>query len=110
MRACSPDVIDWIPRFSEGNTDTAQSSPPDYETLLARLSTEIDEVKTHLSQVRLKERRWSLLVNAYGITLWAVWVGLWYVRGLPLGLFRIDSQSLEYKAIGGGGIAAGPIL
>jgi hypothetical protein len=61
-----------------------QSSKPDYETVLAQLATDINDAKIHLSEIRLRERRFTLLVNAYGIALWAVWVGLWWVRGLPL--------------------------
>ena len=87
-----------------------QSSKPDYETLLSGLSGDIEEVKVHLSEIRLRERRWSLLVNAYGVAIWAVWVGLWWIRALPLGLFRLSGDSVEGKAIGIGGIAAGPFL
>lgn len=92
------------------NIADTQSSAPDYETLLARLSTEIDETRVHLSEVRLRERRWSLLVNLYGIALWAVLVGLWWTRHLPLGLFGWRSDGLEAKAVGAGIVGAAPVL
>ncbi|WVW83442.1 hypothetical protein I302_105463 [Kwoniella bestiolae CBS 10118] len=87
-----------------------KSSPPDYETLLARLATDINEAKTHLSEIRLRERRFSLLINLYGIALWAVWVGLWWVHGLPLGLLGLSQHDTEGRIIGASGIALGPIF
>ncbi|ORY32080.1 hypothetical protein BCR39DRAFT_524090 [Naematelia encephala] len=87
-----------------------KSAAPDYETLLSRLATDIDDAKTHLSEIRLRERRALLLVNAYGIALWAVWVGLWWVGGLPFGLLGWDARGRNAKVVGGAGIAAGPIF
>ncbi|WWC85216.1 uncharacterized protein L201_000075 [Kwoniella dendrophila CBS 6074] len=86
------------------------SSPPDYETLLARLATDINEAKTHLSEIKLRERRVSLLINLYGIGLWAIWLGLYWVHGLPLGLIGLSQHDTEGKAIGVAGIALGPIF
>lgn len=64
----------------------------------------------HLSEVRLRERRWSLLVNLYGIALWAVLVGLWWTRTLPLGLFGWRQDGMEAKVIGAGIVGAAPLL
>ncbi|OCF44712.1 hypothetical protein I317_01401 [Kwoniella heveanensis CBS 569] len=88
----------------------SQSSSPDYETVLARLATDINEAKTHLSEIRLRERRISLLINLYGIGLWALWVGLWWVHGLPLGLIGLSHKDVEGKAVEIAGIAGGPIF
>ncbi|WWD15691.1 hypothetical protein CI109_100113 [Kwoniella shandongensis] len=88
----------------------SKSSPPDYETLLARLATDIAEAKTHLSEIRLRERRFSLLVNAYGVALWAIWTGLWWVNGLPLGLIGLSHYDLEGRVIALGGILGGPVF
>ncbi|WWC61420.1 uncharacterized protein I303_104004 [Kwoniella dejecticola CBS 10117] len=87
-----------------------KSSPPDYETLLARLATDINEAKTHLSEIRLRERRVSLLINLYGIALWAIWVGLWWVNGLPLGLIGLSHHDAEGRIIGAVGIAGAPFF
>ncbi|WVF72482.1 hypothetical protein IAT40_007297 [Kwoniella sp. CBS 6097] len=88
----------------------SKSSSPDYETVLARLATDINEAKTHLSEIRLRERRISLLINLYGIGLWALWVGLWWVHGLPLGLIGLSHKDVEGKAVEIAGIAGGPIF
>ncbi|WVR04954.1 hypothetical protein IAU60_001966 [Kwoniella sp. DSM 27419] len=88
----------------------SKPSKPDYETVLARLATDINEAKTHLSEIRLRERRTSLLINLYGFGLWAVWVGLWWLDGLPLGLIGLSHRSTEGRAVGAAGIAAGPIV
>lgn len=63
----------------------------------------------HLSEIRLRERRLRLLVNLYGLGAWAVWVGLWWIRGLPLGLLGLR-EGQEARVVGGAGVAAGPIL
>ncbi|WVQ98457.1 hypothetical protein IAU59_005582 [Kwoniella sp. CBS 9459] len=88
----------------------SKSASPDYETVLARLATDINEAKTHLSEIRLRERRISLLVNLYGIGLWALWVGLWWVHGLPLGLIGLSHRDVEGKAVEMAGIAGGPVF
>lgn len=82
----------------------------DYETLLSRLASDVHDAKVHLSEIRLRERRFGFLVNLYGLALWAVWAGLWWVNGLPFGLLGWDHGGLEAKAVGGGGLLAGPIL
>lgn len=98
-------LLKWRPMLT-----SLQNSKPDYETLLAKLSTEIDEARVHLSEVRLRERRWSLLVNLYGIALWAVLVGLWWTRHLPLGLLGWSSDGMEAKIVGTSIVAAAPVL
>jgi hypothetical protein len=93
----------------DGKADT-KGSKPDYETLLAQLSSQIDESRVHLSEIRLRERRWSLLINLYGIALWAVLVGLWWTRTLPLGLLGWRSDGTEAKIIGAAIVGAAPVL
>ncbi|RSH95655.1 hypothetical protein EHS25_000747 [Saitozyma podzolica] len=88
----------------------SKSSKPDYETVLAQLATDINDAKIHLSEIRLRERRFTLLVNAYGIALWAVWVGLWWVRGLPLGLVGLSFNDVEGRLLGAGGVLVGPVF
>ena len=87
-----------------------QAAPPDYETVLARLATDINDAKVHLSEIRLRERRLSLLVNLYGIGAWVVWVGLWWVRGLPFGLLGWTAGGVESRVVGIAGMAGGPLL
>ena len=86
-----------------------QPESTDYESLLAKLANDITEAKTHLSEIRLRERRSSLLINAYGLAAWAVWAGLWWVRGLPFGLLGWNPDGYEWRAVGGGGVAIGPL-
>ena len=78
--------------------------------MLARLATEINDAKLHLSEVRLRERRYSLLLNAYGVGLWAIWFGLWWFQGIPWGLIGWYEGGSAARAAGVGGVVAGPIL
>lgn len=87
-----------------------RSAEPDYETVLSRLATEVQDAKIHLSEIRLRERRFSLLVNLYGLGLWGIWAGLWWLRRLPFGLVGWAHEDLEAKAVGTSGVLAGPVL
>ena len=93
-----------------GRTTNKKSSTPDYETLLSRLSSDISDAKIHLSEIRLRERRSALLITLYGLGLWALWAGLWWVGGLPFGLLGWDRAGMEVKIVGAAGVGVGPIL
>lgn len=82
----------------------------DYETVLSRLASDVHDAKVHLSEIRLRERRMGFLTNLYGLGLWALWLGLWWMRSIPFGLLGWDHDGLEAKAVGAGGIIAGPVL
>ncbi|KAK4684072.1 endoplasmic reticulum junction formation protein lunapark, partial [Tremellales sp. Uapishka_1] len=88
----------------------SKPQPTDYETLLAHLSTEIQEAKTHLSEIRLRERRLSLLLMLYGVAAWSFWTGLWYLHALPFGLVGWTNDGVEARAASLAGIALGPIV
>ncbi|EJT47020.1 hypothetical protein A1Q1_04263 [Trichosporon asahii var. asahii CBS 2479] len=88
----------------------SKSGSKGYEERLAKLASEIEAAKTHLSEVRLRERRFKLAINAYGIGLWAIWVGLWYFDQIPWGLVGWSSHGNEARAVGTAIVAAGPIL
>jgi hypothetical protein len=95
---------------SQGRRTDKKPSAPDYETLLSRLSSDISDAKIHLSEIRLRERRSALLITLYGLGLWALWAGLWWVGGLPFGLLGWDREGMEVKIVGAAGVGIGPIL
>jgi len=55
----------------------------DYETILASLVKNIEERQIRLSEIRLRERRTSLLVTIYTMASWVVYVAFWYLNLLP---------------------------
>ncbi|KAI0821859.1 hypothetical protein BC628DRAFT_1392556 [Trametes gibbosa] len=70
-----------------------KSQPVDYEQVLAALSTDIQKRQTHLSEIRLRERRATLLFSVYAILLWIVYTSMWYKDFLPtLTSHRRNSQ------------------
>lgn len=77
---------------------------------MAKLAADIHEAKVHVSETRLRERRLRLLVNAYGVALWAVWFGLWWMNGLPWGLIGWSGHDTQPKVIGAAGVMLGPVL
>jgi hypothetical protein len=108
-------IFSWFSKVSfdlplaRDKTDEKPSAP-DYETLLSRLSSDISDAKIHLSEIRLRERRSALLITLYGLGLWALWAGLWWVGGLPFGLLGWDREGMEVKVVGAAGVGIGPIL
>lgn len=89
---------------------TAQAKATDYETVLAQLATEIDDAKQNLAEIRLRQRRFTLAVNAYGLGLWAIVLSLWYFGGLPWALIGWDAEGTEARVVGVVGVVAAPFL
>ncbi|KAF9002249.1 hypothetical protein BDQ17DRAFT_1280535 [Cyathus striatus] len=55
----------------------------DYETILSALASDIQKRQTKLSEIRLRERRATLVVTLYTLAAWVVYVSLWYMNVLP---------------------------
>ncbi|KAG8957531.1 hypothetical protein FRC00_003824 [Tulasnella sp. 408] len=65
-----------LPRISI--TFKQKDDPDDYERVLASLSLSISSAQTRLSEIRLRERRSTLLVTLYAIGFWMLYVLLWW--------------------------------
>ncbi|KAH9933000.1 uncharacterized protein B0H18DRAFT_852123, partial [Fomitopsis serialis] len=61
----------------------SKAQPEDYEQVLASLGNDIAKRQQHLSEIRLRERRSTLLFSVYALALWGLWAGLWYADYLP---------------------------
>ncbi|CDO71067.1 hypothetical protein BN946_scf184844.g71 [Trametes cinnabarina] len=61
----------------------SKSKPEDYEQELARLAQDIQKRQTHLSEIRLRERRATLLFSVYAILSWIIYTSMWYKDFLP---------------------------
>ncbi|KZO94282.1 hypothetical protein CALVIDRAFT_501904 [Calocera viscosa TUFC12733] len=55
----------------------------DYENALSKLAESIDTKKAQLADIRLRERRATLLFTLYSLLLWIVYTGAWYLELLP---------------------------
>ncbi|PFH48982.1 hypothetical protein AMATHDRAFT_148667 [Amanita thiersii Skay4041] len=55
----------------------------DYETILSNLAEDIRKRQIQLSEIRLRERRSTLLVTLYTLAAWVAYVTLWYMKLLP---------------------------
>ncbi|KAI1785971.1 hypothetical protein LXA43DRAFT_1035639 [Ganoderma leucocontextum] len=60
-----------------------KSQPEDYEQVLALLSQDVQKRQTRLSEIRLRERRATLLVSVYALLAWFAYTTLWYMDFLP---------------------------
>lgn len=72
-----------------------QSQPEDYEQALALLSKDIQKRQTRLSEIRLRERRATLLVSVYALVAWIAYTSLWYTDILPNFTTHRRSSNLE---------------
>ncbi|KAH9482111.1 Endoplasmic reticulum junction formation protein lunapark [Psilocybe cubensis] len=61
----------------------SKKSEEDYETILSNLANEVQERQLKLSEIRLRERRSTLVVTLYTLAAWGAYVSLWYLNILP---------------------------
>ncbi|KDQ54254.1 hypothetical protein JAAARDRAFT_38419 [Jaapia argillacea MUCL 33604] len=88
-----------------------KSEPEDYEQVLSSLASGIQKRETRLSEIRLRERRTTLLFTLYAIAIWAAYVSLWYVGLLPVTSAGGSARSRQVeKVVWGIPIFAGPIV
>lgn len=59
-----------------------QTSPPDYEQILAKLALDIQKRQTHLSEIRLRERRATLAFSLYAIAAWLIYTVAWWLGAI----------------------------
>ena len=64
-------------------TPSHQNRPEDYEQVLALLALDIQKRQERLSEIRLRERRTTLLFSVYALALWVAYVSLWYADLVP---------------------------
>ncbi|KAI0760608.1 hypothetical protein C8Q74DRAFT_1319576 [Fomes fomentarius] len=72
-----------------------KNQPEDYEQALALLSKDIQKRQTRLSEIRLRERRATLLVSVYALVAWIAYTSLWYMDILPNFTTHRRSSNLE---------------
>ncbi|TDL25384.1 hypothetical protein BD410DRAFT_766007 [Rickenella mellea] len=87
----------------------SRKEPEDYEQVLAALALDIQKRQTRLSEIRLRERRTTLLVTLYTFVIWTVYVVLWYTGWLPNMSQRPNASAFE-KMAKGTPLVLGPIL
>ncbi|KDR84493.1 hypothetical protein GALMADRAFT_133778 [Galerina marginata CBS 339.88] len=89
----------------------AKKNEEDYETILSNLANDIQKRQLQLSEIRLRERRSTLVVTLYTLAAWVAYVSLWYLKALPDlkdGTY-IRTKSVE-RIIKGIPVAVGPIV
>jgi hypothetical protein len=86
-----------------------QNNNEDYEQILSILATDIQKRQTKLSELRLRERRSTLLTTLYTLALWGAYVSLWYVNAIP-GFGRQGRGSHLSKALAAAPVLVGPIM
>ncbi|KAG7447810.1 uncharacterized protein BT62DRAFT_930854 [Guyanagaster necrorhizus] len=86
-----------------------KNTEDDYETVLSLLAVDIQKRQTNLADIRLRERRSTLLVTLYTFVAWVVYVTLWYTGALPSLSGYYQNLRVE-KAVKGLPVVVGPII
>ena len=102
-------------QLSNVYTLCAQSESEDYEQILASLALDIQKRQTRLSEIRLRERRSTLLVTLWALGLWGLYVSFWYTGLLPEfsgyhGRSTIYTSTQFKKTVMGTPVFLGPIV
>jgi len=85
--------------------------PEDFESVLTRLKTDIERRQTRISELRLRERRATLLITLWTLAFWAVYSTAWYTTPIliPFVVGRVRGDGLD-KAVKGAPVVLGPIV
>lgn len=83
-----------------------KSEPEDYEQILASLAIDIQKRQTRLSEIRLRERRATLVVTLYALAAWGAYVSAWYMGLLP----NLYGGNQPEKLAKGAPVFVGPVL
>ena len=86
-----------------------QREPEDFGQILAALALDVQKRETRLSEIRLRERRATLLVTLYTLAGWGAYLGLWYAQVLPQATKHRNNSPVD-KAIKAFPAILGPIM
>lgn len=89
-----------------------KDDPDDYERVLSNIALSISSAQTRLSEIRLRERRATLLVTLYAFAFWVLYVLLWWTvlpRYQLWAYHSRDDRTLQ-SIIKGVPVVLGPIL
>jgi hypothetical protein len=86
-----------------------QKKPEDIGQVLAALASDIQKRERQLNEIRLRERRATLLVTLYTFAGWGAYLGLWYAQLLPQMSGHRPNSKVE-KAVKGFPAILGPIM
>jgi hypothetical protein len=86
-----------------------QKEPEDIGQVLAALAQDIQRREMQLGEIRLRERRATLLVTLYTFAAWGAYLSLWYTQLLPQMSGHRPNSPVE-KAAKGFPAILGPIM
>ena len=96
--------------FNDIHTSHATQKPENYEEILENLRFSIQSRKARLSEIRLRERRMTLLLTSYAFAAWALYLALWYTGWLPDVHGQHSTTPILRKAAFGAPVIIGPIV
>lgn len=89
----------------------SKKAEEDYETILANLANDVKKRQVKLSEIRLRERRFTVLATMYTAAAWMLYISLWYIDALPANQNPKGSRHMrQEKAIKAIPVVIGPIL
>lgn len=98
-----------LSKKSDTKISHPQKTDEDYETILSSLASDIQKRQTKLSEIRLRERRSTLLATMYALATWVAYVSLWYINILPNRRGHTESDKVD-KLVKALPVIVGPIV
>ena len=89
--------------------ESKQTESEDFEQVLATLAEDIQNRQKRLSEIRLRERRTTLLVSVYALLTWIAYTSLWYMDFIPQ-LTTHPRRSKYERTVKGVPVFVGPIV
>jgi len=84
--------------------------PEDYEQVLAVLAVDISKRQQRLSEIRLREKRQTLLLSVCTLSIWVAYVSLWYMDAIPDLMNDHPRNTMLQKGLKGVPVFVGPII
>jgi len=121
QKSAYPACLSWSeysPREAYGSVhmllsdlSVFQQKEEDFETVLAALAKDIQKRQIRLLEIRLREKRSTLLATIYTLLGWVIYVTLWYLDILP-SLFwpTAGRDTIVRRVMRGLPVFVGPIM
>jgi len=89
----------------------SQQKEEDFETVLTALGKDIQKRQIRLLEIRLREKRSTLLATIYTLLAWVIYITLWYLDILPQFLWLTAGRhAIVRRVMRGLPVFVGPIM
>ena len=108
---CSPREAYSSAHMLLSDLSVSQQKEEDFETVLTALGKDIQKRQIRLLEIRLREKRSTLLATIYTLLAWVIYITLWYLDILPQFLWLTAGRhAIVRRVMRGLPVFVGPIM